>query len=341
MRRLLKTRQWLLLLFFCLLIANISVFAVKYNVIKDKPLNYQNEKISIIVDDGDTLYGVLEDLQKDELLRSAFFSKMYLKFNNISPDIKSGEYEIDSDIQLKDLIKILSEGELAKKVTVTFPEGYTIDDIGTKLEECGVCEKQNFLEGVKNYNLPGYIKHDSRKKYDLEGYLFPDTYEFKARQNVENIISKMIERFEEVMKELERENNVSLKEEDYEKYVNVASIIEKEAITDKNRVNLSSLIYNRIKKNMYLEIPATVSYGMDIHKEILKSEDLELDSTYNTYKNLGLPVGPISNPGKSALKAAIKPAQTDYLYYMMIKDSNYYFTNNYEAFQNKKKELER
>ena len=131
-----------------------------------------------------------------------------------------------------------------------------------------------------------------------------------------------------------------VEEDDYEKYATIGSIIEKEASTDEDRSLVSSVIYNRLKSDMLLQIDATVVYALGNPKiNIVTYKDLQVDSPYNTYLNKGLTIGPICNPGKESLLAAIKPDNTDYLYYVLTENGSHFFTNNYQDFLKKKEEL--
>ena len=147
----------------------------------------------------------------------------------------------------------------------------------------------------------------------------------------------MINRFEEVFKQITA--NTSINENDVEKMVNVASIIEKEARVDEDRPLIASVIYNRINQNMPLQIDATVIYAHGYYIESVRNRHLAIESKYNTYLYKGLPVGPICNPGIESLKAALNPASTDYLFYLLAGENKHYFTNNYNDFLKKKRRI--
>ena len=185
--------------------------------------------------------------------------------------------------------------------------------------------------------MPSYVKDNPDKRYNLEGFLFPDTYSFEIGVEPQYIIETMIKRFEEVFKEITASDTIT--EEEVEKVVNVASIIEKEARVDEDRPLIASVIYNRLKQNMPLQIDATVIYAHGYYIESVRNRHLAIESKYNTYLYKGLPVGPICNPGVESLKAALNPASTDYLFYLLASDDEHYFTNNYDDFLKKKEEL--
>ncbi len=326
-------------IFLILLVINLAVFVVKYNSVKNKPLESNKENITFKVKNGESLNGLFGRLNNENLLRSSFFSKIYVKLNSVEGSIKPGTYNVSSDISFPDFIDMLTKGKMSE-VKVTFPEGYTVEDIADKLGESGVCTKDEFIKAVKEYPLPSFIKPNSERRYELEGFLFPDTYSFPKGTTPNQIVGMMLDRFEMVMKDIQSKLGIKIPNEEYEKYVTIASMIEKEARDNSERADISSVIYNRLEKGMPMQIDATVLYALGKHKDVVLYKDLKVDSPYNTYKIKGLPVGPICNPGKPSLVAAIKPAKTDYIYYLLNpKNSKHYFTNSYENFSEKKKEF--
>ncbi|SHE89479.1 endolytic transglycosylase MltG [Clostridium fallax] len=321
----------------------IIIFAMLFifykNAIK-KPLKTSDKTMEIVVNEGEGLYGVLDKLSGEGKLNNLLAIKMYIKKNHINSEIKPGIYNVLKDTNLENLIKLLKNGGLNnKEIKVTVPEGFTVEDIGSKLEKLGLCSKDEFLKAVKNYPLPDYIKKNKNIRYPLEGFLFPDTYVINKDASAKDIIFIMISRFEEVLKEIENKLNITIPKDKIEEVITVASIIEKEARIDKDRPLIASVIYNRLKKDMPLQIDATVLYALGKHKDIVTLKDLEINSPYNTYKKKGIPIGPICNPGEPSIIAALKPETTEHLYYILTKDDSHYFTNNYNDFLKKKKEL--
>jgi UPF0755 protein len=167
----------------------------------------------------------------------------------------------------------------------------------------------------------------------LEGYLFPDTYEFPKNVTAEQIIDRMLKRFDNVftddMKQRAEAINMST-----DQIVTLASIIEKEARVPEERPVIAAVYYNRLKKKMLLQADATVQYALGQWKDKVLYEDLKVDSPYNTYKYQGLPIGPISNPGKASLEAAVSPEKVDYLFYVAKSDGSgaHTFTVTYDQF---------
>lgn len=305
--------------------------------IVDTPLKINNEEI-VEVAEGDSFYGILDKLSEEGKIKNKFLVKLYLKICGIKPEVLEGTYKLNKSMTLNEFVNLLTDSK-KDKVYITIPEGYTIDDIAEKLEENNICNSKEFIDSVKNYELPKYISNNPNKRYNLEGFLFPDTYSFNKNENADFIIKTMLNRFEKVWQEIVEDLNISILEEEIEKKVNVASIIEKEAVVDSERSFISSVIYNRIAIGMPLQIDATVIYSYGYHIEKMYEKYLEIDSPYNTYMYYGLPIGPISNPGRASLMAALKPKETDYLYYLLESENTHYFTDNYDDFLRRKEEL--
>ncbi len=305
--------------------------------IVDTPLKINNEEI-VEVAEGDSFYGILDKLSEEGKIKNKFLVKLYLKICGIKPEVLEGTYKLNKSMTLNEFVNLLTDSN-KDKVYITIPEGYTIDDIAEKLEENNICNSKEFIDSVKNYELPKYISNNPNKRYNLEGFLFPDTYSFNKNENADFIIKTMLNRFEKVWQEIVEDLNISIPEEEIEKKVNVASMIEKEAVVDSERSFISSVIYNRIAIGMPLQIDATVIYSYGYHIEKMYEKYLEIDSPYNTYMYYGLPIGPISNPGRASLMAALKPKETDYLYYLLESENTHYFTDNYDDFLRRKEEL--
>ncbi|GAA0077967.1 endolytic transglycosylase MltG [Clostridium sp. CTA-5] len=334
----LKRLVFFIILITVILISSIGVILYKNAI--NKPLK-SNENVTIVeVRYGEGVYGVLDRLQKEGKLTNKYFIKLNLMLNKKNIDLKEGIYEVNSKVNLNELISILNnESDNQKLKKLTIPEGYDIDKIAKKVEEEGFCSKDAFLNAVKNYPVPEFVKQDENKRYNLEGFLYPDTYLLKDDVTPDFIIKVMLRRFTEVLGNIENDLGIDIKNEDLEKTITIASMIENEARYDKDRSLISSVIYNRLNDNMKLQLDATVIYALGYHVDVVLNKHLAIDSPYNTYKYSGLPVGAICNPGKESIKAALNPEKTDYLFYILQDNGYHYFCNNYDDFLKKKKEL--
>ena len=332
-------RKLILLAILFLLVIGL-IFIISYKKVIDKPLKSSEATILIEVKQGEGFNDILNKLDKENKLSNKFLIKVKLAIDKKNIDLTEGMYEIDTNSTLEEFINSLGNRTSSKGlIKLTIPEGYSIEDIANTVEEKDICSKDEFLKAVKNYELPNFVKANDKKRYNLEGFLYPDTYLIEKGLDANYIIKIMLNRFEEILKQVKDETKVDIKDEDVEKIINIASMIEKEARVQRDRPLISSVIYNRLEKDMKLQLDAAVIYGLGYHVDVVLNKHLEIDSQYNIYKYKGLPVGPISNPGIDSIKAALLPEKTDYLYYVLQGDGSHYFTNNYDDFLKKKKEL--
>lgn len=325
-----------------ILIFAILLGIVYYRNIINRPLKTTNEIVQIKVEEGESLIGLLNKLDEDGLLRSKFVLKLDIKFFNNEASLIPGTYAINKNSSFNEILNILEhEGQSSSQVIVSIPEGNTIDNIAVKLSEAGLFSKEEFLEAVKNYDVPDFIQKSSKKKYNLEGFLFPDTYYFDENSTPEEVIKVMLDNFKVRIKEIEKETGKDIESSEIETIIIKASLVEKEAVLDDERAKVASVIENRLKRNMKLEFCSTVNYvvGYD-GKELLKNSDIKVDSPYNTYKYSGLPAGPICNPGKESIIAALEPEDTNYLFFVSLKNQNgkQYFSTTAEEHERVKKE---
>ena len=317
-----------------ILIASIVVLSSLYYYfsIVNKPLSIDTS-IDVTVDEGEGFNAFLEKLDEKGYLRNKLLVKLNVKINNTDTNIIPGTYTLEKDTSLEELIKTLQTEDLSKnQVSVTIPEGYTIDKIALKLQEAGLCTKDEFIQAVKSYKLPSYVKNNPKKKYNLEGYLYPDTYFFHKDATAEDVITQMLDEFIDNFKKAEEETGVKVNESDIENIVIKASLVEKEAVLNEERPLVASVIENRLKKDMKLEFCSTVNYIIGYDHEVLTNSDIKIDSPYNTYKYKGLPVGPIASPSYNSIKACLKPAETNYLYFMLLtgQDGKHHFSTTAE-----------
>ena len=327
-----NTGRPLIVLLLIIVIALTSMFISTIN----KPLKISDSQV-VDVKEGDSFYSIINSLSNENKIKSPFIIKIYAKLTGLDLEVVPGSHTLDKGMSVKDIAKTLKDTNNANEITLTIPEGFNIEDIAARVEEKGICSKDEFLNAVKSYPLPSYVKDNSDKRYNLEGFLFPDTYNFEIGVEPQYIIKTMIKRLEEVWNEITQ--GLDIKEDNIENIINVASIIEKEARVDEDRPLIASVIYNRLKQNMPLQIDATVIYAHGYYIENVRNRHLAIESKYNTYLHKGLPVGPICNPGAPSIKAALHPSDTNYLFYLLASDDEHYFTDNYDDFLKKKQEL--
>lgn len=237
------------------------------------------------------------------------------------------------------LLKTRQSGDKSGVYEIVIPEGFTVDDIAERVESSskGRITRSQFLHAARSSRYDHWFLEDADG--NLEGFLFPKTYEVMANASARSVVRMLLDQFEKETSGLEWERAKTLGITPYQAVI-VASLIEKEVRVPQERELVSSVIYNRLSKGMRLEIDATVQYALKTWKSDLSYDDLKVDSPYNTYKISGLPPAPICNPGFESIRAALYPASTDYLFYVLTDpvEGKHSFTSDYQQFLRWKKE---
>jgi UPF0755 protein len=266
---------------------------------------------------------IAERLEEKGLVRHRYAFVFMARLLGESNHMKAGEYELQPSMPLVQIIDKLARGD-ATAVWFTVPEGYTVDQVADTLAELGMVDRRRFLKFAEF----GGARFDAGLKIprrSLEGYLFPDSYKFKKGVSERTIAAGMLHNFHsKVVEDLGEDVRASSLPLD--KIVTLASLIEREARVPEDRPLIAAVIYNRMKRHMLLQIDASVLYALGHHKERVLLADLKVDSPYNTYKYPGLPPGPICSPGLASIRAALRPARADYLYYVARTDGSHIFS---------------
>ena len=280
---------------------------------------------------------VANTLKEAGIIQYKWLFKLFCSFAHATNKVDPGTYTLTTNLDYNALISNMQTASASMETTtVTFPEGFTMQEIFERLEENGICSVDDLYDAAAEYSY-NYSFLDWATPGDaarLEGYLFPDTYEFYKGEQASNAINRFLLNFHGKltadMYAQAESLNITLHQA-----VIIASMIESEAANDAERAKIASVIYNRLAANMPLQIDATVMYALGEHKDYLTEEDLQVESPYNTYLHTGLPAGPICNPGLPSLNAALQPADTDYLYYALdTATGEHVFFNNYNDFTN-------
>ena len=302
-------------------------------------------KITIEITADDDMGSIAEKLQDAGLIRYKWFFRLFAAVTGASEEVGIGTYELNTDMDYHALIAGMrsSSGNLsAETVTVTIPEGYTVRQTIALLAEKGVNTEEALTEAAQTGDFDyDFIDNESEDLSRLEGFLFPDTYEFFVNEDPSHAICRLLDNFsqrmdDELMTQVE-ESGYSLEE-----ILIIASLIEKE--TDgKDRTNIASVIYNRLNNvgETYhkLEIDAAVIYGLgyangENYAGPLTQADLNKDTPYNLRMHEGLPPTPICNPGLASIRAALEPADTNYYFYALGKDGVHHFFKTYREHVN-------
>ena len=285
--------------------------------------------ILIDVPPGKTFYQLAKELKEKQIISSEKLFKALI-FLHGRPALKQGEYKISSDLGLWQVFKHFKKGKV-RDFKVSFPEGFNHYEMAQVLKNKGYSQTEQFLKLVWDKD---FIKKVLQKNLEsLEGYLFPDTYQLTKYMPAEDLIKNMTEKFLSIYESLNKAPlEFNLKQHEI---VTLASIVEKESSSAKERPLIAGVFFNRLKKNMKLQTDPTILYslylarGFDIEKNIRKP-DILFKSPYNTYVVKGLPPNPISNPGKQSLQAIFTPEKSDYLYFVSKNDGSHKFSKSYK-----------
>ena len=299
-------------------------------------------EVTVEISAEDTLDTVADKLQEMELIQYKWFFKLFAKVTKAEDKIGIGTYKLNNDMDYHALISGMrsSSGSMsAETVDVTIPEGYTVAQTIRLLAERGVNTEEKLLEAAKtaDFNYE-FIDNESEDISRLEGYLFPDTYQFYVNHNPKSALERLINNFEQKMMGEDVQEELESSGRSMKEIVTIASLIEKE--TDgTDQAMIASVIYNRLngpgdKRGTYgmLQIDAALLYALPDHEGAITSADLETDSPYNLRKYAGLPPTPIANPGMASINAALYPTSSDYYYYALGTDHKHHYFTNYNDF---------
>jgi len=286
------------------------------------PPQVEGRKKTITIRRGMTFREVVHLLGDEGIIKGSRWFILWGRLSGAFPKIKAGEYELSSDMTPLQVLDTLTKGKV-KQYMASIPEGYTVSQIAEILESKGITNGEAFLEKCFS---PQYISSLEIKADSLEGYLFPDSYLFSKDLGPENVIEAMVRRFRRIYTPQYSERAKELGFSDHE-ILTLASMIEKESGIPSERLLVSSVYHNRLKRKMRLYSCPTVIYGIENFDGNLTKRDLERYTPYNTYLIRGLPPGPICNPSKEAIAAALYPATTEYLYFVSKNDGSNHFSS--------------
>lgn len=277
---------------------------------------------------------IADELKSAGLIEYKWLFEFFCRISHADTKVDPGEYELSSSFDYRALIKNMQVGSGATvTISVTIPEGFTMHQIFKRLEENKVCSYEDLMDAAANYSynyefLNGIAEGDATR---LEGFLFPDTYEFYVGMQASSAINKLLENFHyKITDEMVAQMNAMGL--DIRTVVNMASLIEREAANDNERKLIASVIYNRLAIGMPLGIDASILYIHQEHEGAPTGEMLAEESPYNTRLNVGLPPTPIANPGLASIQAVLAPETTNYYYYALdtATGQHRFFTNSGE-----------
>lgn len=285
---------------------------------------HRPEKIFVDIPHGTSRWGVAGILRKDDVIRNRVAFDLFSDWH-FRRQLQAGEYEIDHPLNSREVFWKIARGQIFVHV-VTVPEGWTMYDIAAEVDHQGICPREEFLAAAHNASL---ISDLSPHATSLEGFLFPSTYEFTRHTTCDQMVRRMVQNFRAVWEALSEPvpatypGGLTLPQ-----VVTLASLVERETPNPAERPLVAGVFYNRLDRGYPLQCDPTVQYALKMEGRTVRDvrpEDLRVDSPYNTYRHRGLPPGPIANPGEASLRAALAPAQTDYLYFVANDQGGHFF----------------
>ena len=275
---------------------------------------------------GKTLTDIARELKEKGILNSALSLRIIARLKGVDTRITAGEYELSPSMTPKEILQKLASGEVLKR-RVTVREGITLWEIGDLLEQAGVVTKSEFTAAATDRVLIEKAGLSAVNAKSFEGYLFPETYFFSRPITAEKVLWTMLEEGEKHWPEefTNRADELRLTRHDV---LTLASIVERETGSAEEMPMVSSVFHNRLKQGMRLQSDPTVIYGIPNFNGNITRADLETPSPYNTYLIVGLPPGPIGNPGEKAVRAALYPAETAFLYFVSNNQGSHIFSTN-------------
>jgi len=285
------------------------------------PITPEGQKF-VLLRPGYSTRRIAAELKSDGVIRNTLAFVLWHRIHR-KQSLKAGEYLFDKAATPLEVHDRLARGDIYVH-TVVIPEGYTMFDIAQAVQDAGLGSSQQFLEVARTE--VGLISDLSPDAKSLEGYLFPNTYEFTRTQNMKDIAGAMVKQFRLVAEQI----GLTI---DVQKTVTMASIIEKETAVPEERPMVASVYYNRLGRNVALQADPSVIYAELLdgsYAGALHHSDMGFQSAYNTYTHPGLPPGPIGNPGRVSLEAAMHPAKTDFYYFVSDGNGHHRFSHSLE-----------
>lgn len=320
------------------LLVILSLVFILYFVVLRPPTG--SAQVKVVVQKGSTLDDVASLLVQKRIVRDARMFLLLANYRGVK-GILAGNYDLRQGMAPSEALNVLARGPVITQYVVVVPEGFSIRQIAqclssnTKIdvdEFRGMAQNGAHSDSFKDYT---FLKENTTAT--LEGYLFPKTYTVSEKTSAKELIQMMLDQFAQETAGLDFSAVQQQRDLARHQILTIASLIEAEAKIAEERPLIAAVIYNRLNKNMRLQIDATVQYALPERKPVLTAQDLKVDSLYNTYLHAGLPPGPICSPGFASIQAALNPAPVNYLYYVLTEPSGKHsFTDSYEEFLRQK-----
>lgn len=323
-----KVKAIILIVCVFLVTASLAVWILFQQALS--PVDSQaKEEVIFEVRPGETFGAVAQRLQEEGLIRSAEILKIYGRLDSSKSIVKVGEYGLSAAMTLDQILSIVASGK-SRTRPFTVPEGYNIFEIADLAEKAGIAKAFDFLKKARDPQYASQLV--GFEVPSVEGYLFPETYQIARNTNLDQLLKMMVDLFKFNFKQIQIPPTMSTWTT--HQIVTLASIVEKETGAAWERPLISSVFHNRLRLRMKLQTDPTIIYGIadetGRYEINIRRDDIRRPTRYNTYVIPGLPPGPIANPGRLALEAAVQPEESEYLFFVFKNDGTHIFSKTYQ-----------
>ena len=288
----------------------LGVFLYQGAYLPKSPFSVEGKLFSI--ERGQNVFQIAENLEREGLIKNKYFFDFYVFLKGVQRKLQAGEYELSPSMSIAEIAKKIILGDVVKE-EITIIEGWNLKDIGFYFENKGMFQAEELYD----------------ERAEVEGYFFPDTYQIRKGATLAEIINKAVDNFNKKLTsdlrgEIERQGKTIFE------IVTMASLIEKEVKTKEDKELVSGILWKRLENNIPLQVDATITYITGKRTTKISKEETQIDSPYKTYKYLGLPIGPICNPGLESISAALYPKSSQYWYYLSVPEGETIFSKTLE-----------
>ena len=328
--------------FFCIVVIGaVLIFADPTVAQIHKPTSTQTEtdssteierRVNVKIREGLSTAEIADRLAEKNVIDSTLKFRILARIYGYDDKLRPGSYTFTPGMSYDDVFAKLLTGE-KKLIQFTVPEGFGVKEIAERLYNLDLANKDDFLQAAENFAPFDYMHKHKNVFFAAEGFLFPDTYTVENDVEIDEILSLMANTFDEKLTPAMRAQATKMDLSIYD-LITLASMVEREVRFPEDRAIVAQVLLKRLKLNMPLQTDATLQYLMDSPKEEVTIEDTQIDSPYNTYQHVGLPPGPIANPGMASIEAVLQPANTDYLYFVADRSGHNHYAHTYEEHLN-------
>lgn len=324
MRQKLEQFKWYIVLVTIILCLGSIIYGLTQPV-----ASTAGDKIIITVKPGMVANEIGELLYQKSAIKSVFVFHAVAKMRGRANSLQAGEYTLTKNMTVQQIVDMMAKGETEYQ-QITIPEGYTVEQIANLIQERQLGNASKFKTAAQNSTPFSYmVNSNPNVVYKSEGYIFPNTYRIAKGAGEDQLLNMMVSQFDKQFTDSMRgrASAIGLSINDV---IILASLVEKEAQLERDRPIIAGVFLNRLKQGMPLQSCATIQYILGYPKPELSVQDTEISSPYNTYQHMGLPPGPIANPGIAAINAVLYPKETDFVYFVADKQGAHHFSKTYE-----------